>query len=1192
MCKPSAALLAGVLGLSVTLAHALDLSGVPLFLTTGADPNVMFTLDDSGSMQFEMMPESLTFGQFSYLFPRSKSSYSAGGRFYVGDTHASYCHGEGDNRATSGYPCVFGYEDNNIYNYLSRSPDVNKLYYNPDIDYAPWAKSDGTLYADANPDCAPHNPINPATECRNLKVVNDGGAETTTNSYAKWLRLTPSGYQWYTGNYVNGVTASSGFWPATFYRFVPSNSGCDTSITTAACYTKVEIHPDTVSYTNPGGKVRTYTEEIQNFANWYTYYRSRILAARAGVGRAFAKQGSRLRVGFAAINEGSASIDGVSTATLIRGVRPFTGTDRTNFFDQLYNHPIPAEGTPLRKALQDVGNYFERSDDKGPWGKTPGTADTTAHLACRRSYNILTTDGYWNDADTIVSSLANTDNEAGASITPYDTSKAAYQYQPVAPYADNHSKTLADVAMQYWKRDLRTNLDNRVPTSPDDPAFWQHLVNLTVGYGVSGSLPYQNVAGVLNAANAGTAINWPDPTSDAAKIDDLLHAAVNSRGEFFSADDPDSFAQALSDALSSIEAKEGSSSSIAANSTRLDTNTVVYQARFNSNDWSGQVLAFPLDEQGGLGEELWDAGTLIPAAASRSIFTYNASATPKGVAFTWENLNATQQTALNTNTGGANDSLGSDRLSWLRGDQSKEVDKPNGVFRVRTRLLGDIVNSDPFFVGKSDYGYAALADPEGSAYTTFREGSAYLSRSAMLYVGGNDGMLHALDATTGVERFAYVPNAAFATLSRLTAPSYAHQYFVDGSPVVADVYFGSAWHSVLVGSMGAGGRGVFALDVTDPANFAAGNVLWEYSHAELGVGVTQPSVVRLQSGDWVAIFGNGYNSSSQKAMLFVVRLSDGVLLKLIDTEVGSTSTPNGLATPLAVDENGDRIADTAYAGDLLGNLWKFDLSGNASNWKIAYKSGNNPIPLFVAKNAANVLQPITAPPEVGKHPSGGMMVYFGTGKYFLNGDNLDVTGVQTFYGVRDNGAAVTRADLQAQTILSENSVGGIGARAVSSNAVNYTTKQGWYLDLVPPSSTGKGERVVTRPILRSKRVLFTTLIPIPDPCEYGGESWFMELDALNGARLTYSVFDYNNDGGFTNADNVSVTEGGQTKSVAVSGRRLTVGIGERANIISAGEKEYILESGSKDNVGGEHSIETIVGRGNLNKGRQSWRQRY
>lgn len=724
-------------GLSVMLCcasaqAALDIAQVPLYLGTRADPNIMFTLDDSGSMHFEIMPESLIENDARYVYPRASQVYGS-------DDYDNY---------------TITFASDNARNAYVRSSHNNKLYYNPQLTYRPWANADGSLMANAKVTCAPHNPMKTAAGCRDLTQTNRA-----------WWAIY---YTEFSPYYYN---QDESFWPAVYFDYKGSGN-----VFNAKNYTRVVINKAVATIYDgrpnrsdcKNAPVCTYDEEIQNFANWYTYYRSRILAARAGVGRAFASQGEAIRVGFATIN---------ASGSVIRGVTPFSGTDRTAFFDELYGRDIPAKGTPLRTSLKEVGEYFSRSDNNGPWSARAGS--TLPHLTCRQSYNILMTDGYWNG----------------------DSPSVGDQDQ------DGIKNTLADVAYKYWKTDLRRDLANKVPTSTADPANWQHLVNFTVGLGVNGS---------LNPAN-GIPGSWPNPyDSDEFKIDDLWHAAVNSKGSFFSAADPDTFAEALSSTLAQIAARNSSASSVTANATRLDSNTHIYQARYNSGDWSGQLVSIPLNSDGSLGNIAWDAATQIPEPSARSIFTRQGGA---GIAFTWEALNNTNRTLLNI----AGDNLGESRVAYLRGERGGEQ-RNGGVFRNRSDLLGDIINSDPVYVGKRDYGYSSatgLTQTERESYQAFLSSTAIARRPPMLYVGANDGMLHGFRVADGVEQLAYIPASLLGELPQLTRPDYNHRYYVDGTPRVGDAYLGSRWKTLLLGSTGAGGKAVFAIDVTAPNNFTA-----------------------------------------------------------------------------------------------------------------------------------------------------------------------------------------------------------------------------------------------------------------------------------------------------------------------------------------------------------------------------------
>jgi type IV pilus assembly protein PilY1 len=495
----------------------------------------------------------------------------------------------------------------------------------------------------------------------------------------------------------------------------------------------------------------------------------------------------------------------------------------------------------------------------------------------------------------------------------------------------------------------------------------------------------------------------------------------------------------------------------------------------------------------------------------------------------------------------------------------------------------------------------------------------------MVYVGANDGMLHAFDANTdtsaasmlaaGTEKFAFIPSAVFPNLYLLPSQSYTHQYYVDGTPSVVDAYFSSAWHTVLAAGLNKGGREIYALDVTDPTTFAASKVMWEFTSAQdadLGYTFSRPAVVRTHAGSWVAIFGNGYNGTGTgHAVLFIVDIRTGALVAKLDTQNGSKGTPNGLATPAAIDLDGDGVVDYVYAGDLVGNMWKFDITGTvASAWKVSFTdSSGNPAALFTAtdSNSGGNPQPITERPQVGFGPGGaGLVVLFGTGKFIEAADRtVDTTRprVQSFYGIfdRNTGAntdIVSRSSLQVQTITAQQSVviptlqsDGTtvnvtdNIRVTSKNVVDTTTARGWYMDL-EYNGVYEGEKQVSDPILRNGKVIFTTTIADPNPCAYGGRSWLMEMDSLTGGELQYTPFDLNGDKNFNDSDFVTVTlADGTTEKVPVSGLQSTDGLLTKPGIVASSNSEYAI---TPDTSGVLEEHRQNPGPGAL--GRQSWRQ--
>ena len=346
--------------------------------------------------------------------------------------------------------------------------------------------------------------------------------------------------------------------------------------------------------------------------------------------------------------------------------------------------------------------------------------------------------------------------------------------------------------------------------------------------------------------------------------------------------------------------------------------------------------------------------------------------------------------------------------------------------------------------------------------------------------------------------------------------------------------------------------------MTQPGNFSETNaatlVRWEFTDSDdpdfdLGYSFSQPAIVKMNNGTWAAVFGNGYNNTAAdgyasltgRAALYIVDLQTGALIKKIDTKYGSSTTPNGLATPKVVDLDGNGTVDVAYAGDLAGNLWKFDLSdNNPVQWDSAYATGSTPDPLFVAKDSSGNRQPITSTPDIVAHPSGasyGYMVLFGTGKYLETTDPAD-TSSQTFYGIQDNGATVAgRSVLVAQTVTATPTVNGETYRALSSNTVDWAggVDHGWYLDL-PVSK----ERVVSASITNTGRVIFTTVIPTTGSCSTAGTGWLMVLDLSTGGALVNPTFDVNGINGIDANDNLG-TPGMYASGVALDGMPGAVG---------------------------------------------------
>ena len=766
------------------------------------------------------------------------------------------------------------------------------------------------------------------------------------------------------------------------------------------------------------------------------------------------------------------------------------------------------------------------------------------------------------------------------------------------------------------------------------------------------------------------------PTWD-VKINNATRAAGSDGipDNFFQVRNPAGLDSALGSALRESLGDASSASSIAANSTRLGTETFIYQARFKALDWSGQVLAYPLTSTGALGVLAWDAAGSgkIPAQSSRRVYSFNRIAATKGIDLTWSNLSGALKAGLdNANVSGSTSSV----LEYLRGEQSLELVDTNsdgiyesGIYRPRKNsVFGDVVNADPMFVGNQNYAYGTISAITG--YDTYQDqvvkkvDSGNLVKNPLILVNANDGMMHAIDAKNGNEVFTYMPSwllcpyqstdgsSCFSNISLttsgndssplrlLTSPTYQHRYMLDGSLAVGDAYIDTtgsgvpSWRTVVVGAAAAGGKGIFALDLTTTYDgsgttsssslvsqtqtayagvTAAAVALWEFTDRDYDISTTQdgdsdlgytygvPVVGRAANGAWVAIFANGYNSANGKAVLYIVNLATGKLIRKIDVGDGSSSaSPNGLSSPAAIFDPATGKFTAVFAGDLKGNLWKFDLSSvDTASWGVEHGSGT---PLFVARNDSGTRQSITGPLEIGTHSSGGYMIYFGTGKYFEKNDDTSTT-LQTIYAIWDKtqvndniSNASTDTAAEKRSVLQEHKIIFEGANPLGSGdirvtddvgAVSYSggsAKRGWYLNLQVVGGSLLGERIVSAPILRNKRIIFTTIIPNGAPCEFGGTSWIMEFDPMTGNRLSESIFDLNGDGDFTSADFVEVVINGDTVRVPATGVRSSEGMIKSPAIISGGGKEYKVSSGTTGNV------LVVTEKGSVNRSRASWRQ--
>ena len=1051
------------------------------------------------------------------------------------------------------------------------SPDVNRIAYDPRKQYKARLNADGTSMT----------------------------AGTVTTSFKVFFYRDPSNGNLntvWTGN--SNATTSAGFFgtTSTIPAYTATTSLVEPGATANLTYpntvstTAAISFPKFLGRTDCTGNACTLAQERWNYARWKAFHSTRNLVAQTGLGQAFQGQGQSFRLGWARMNDNLNANSQVQA-----GVRLYDDTHRGAFFSWLYGITDdngadngPSGGTPGRLALYRVGQYFQRADNNGPWSSTPTTTTPTSitsggsavntHVSCRRSYAVYMTDGYWNDPSPPSSTADTSDSSTITGTYTVSGTLTTRSFKYTGTVADANTRlyrgttnnTMADIAMKYWVTDLRTDLQNRVTPVPatslsrGNPSFWQNMGTYAIGLGVYGTLP--QTATTVARLTSGT-ITWPAPSNNQPEaVDDMWHAAINGRGQMVSAKDTDELTEAIEDMMEEINRVTSTQSGVAASTLSLNTGTRKYTPNYTTGAWTGNVIATNLDAASGAETSIaWQVvgsvtvGTTttvynnIPAHGSRKIVAWNGSS--------YGEFNSSNTHVTTNVVGGANANL----INYLRGDQSNET--PAGArYRAREFLLGDIVNSTPVYIGGgtttsvingqtvtlslgdvvTDFGYDKLpAAGGGASYKAFLSTKAARSEG-VLFVGANDGMLHGFRNSTGAEVFAFVPKAVMPNMHQLAQRTYAHRYYVDGPNVEADACLGSGtctWKNLLIGTAGAGAKSVFALDVTTPMSMTTTSVKWEIDASTTNFGTLGHVLSDVQTGyakngQWVAVFGNGYESAGGQAVLYVVNLDTGALIKSI--KVGSSGS-NGLGGVRLVHD-ANKVIIGAYAGDLDGKMWRFDLSDTSpGNWdKVS-------TPLW---NPSSTSQPITQAPALVAHPLGGYVVAFGTGKLYQDSD-VSTTTTQAMYGVWDsepfNGPTVTpttytwavtsttalvqqtisSAITATQVITASNlttSTITVNYYSVSRNPVNWTTttmvagvptttvnKRGWFINW--PNS---GQRVIYPPeTLAGKIVAVDTMTPISDvaedPCVQSnrGKAWNYVIDALTGRGPSTAVFDTN-----------------------------------------------------------------------------------
>lgn len=1162
----------------------VNLLTTPPELTSKVAPNVVLTFDDSGSMGRNYMPD------------RRPYTGAAWGATDQQNTSGS----QSWNRRGSPYLCA-GVIDPRVTDPADpRSWAMNGVYYNPNSTYLPPLKADGvSAFPDARFTAAwdngilPNRPVSPtSSSTRNL-----GSGTRFCGNTAGYYRLKSS---------VTLTLDADGRISNTGTLYTPGNW---------------EWVPLPVA-------------EQQNFANWYSYYHTRYTASVSSVSRAYASFDKGIRVAWQNINTRQ-----LSASTRIYPFEDAAVTTRTDFYNWLFSTPVGGNtpnqtaanrvGQFYQRATgaSDTNPYWERATGRelscrknfhiqmtdGLWNNSTVSVtrkDTIAigSLPDGRSYSTtdLQSKIFWNETAT-----------AAAQNT---MANIAFHYWATDLRPDFQGNPQTKLKVRPYLADRTTGITGSTPLQPgdnwldnkelywnpaNDPATWPHMVQFMIGLGVSGTIP-QTAANYLKLRQGD--IQWPgligsSPYSDTnEKIDDMWHAGLNSRGDYISAASPDDLINALRRIIASVVAQSSSSTPAAVSLPIMTGGNSAYRGGYDTSGWPGSLRRMTLDAAGQPDSVVWDAGCLLtggscadPAGTnpvrdpnSRIMVTSDGAA--GGRPFRWASLTSAQQNALNqkpgmapcTGTGPNCDGYGSDRVDYLRGKRDNETAPATPLLRQRQSLLGAVINGEPAYVSSPRGGYHDMfpaGSPEATAATSGQTYAQYQNaqraRRPMAYVGANDGMLHAFDADSGAESWAFVPDTVIRN-GRLAAATVRDADLVpgvDAKPRERDVFINGRWRTVLVGSLRLGGRGVYALDVTAPSQpdetTAAGTngvVMWEFSSGDVASAAGDPpcspgarscaslgytydsiNIARLKYDDkWVALVSTGYfpenveaaardsdrfEAAASRTSLLVIDLATGTLIKELRTSQAPQTPPAGfktfgLSTPMVFDVGSNEVDDLAYAGDLAGNLWRFDLSADDPNdWKVdlmftTYGSGGA---------AAAGDQPIVFNPTALADPvTRSAILVFGTGKYLGEDDRTSLIPQQAFYGIRDYGTASAWYPIKANQLITQTiAQDGNDVRSITG----YTNPGGTLPSAVPPMRMGsvdasgdpivtsvaahgwrmrlniateRGERAQRRaiPIVTANVALLYGLIPkSDDPCDPGARYSIMAIDAATGAAI-------------------------------------------------------------------------------------------
>lgn len=890
----------------------------------------------------------------------------------------------------------------------------------------------------------------------------------------------------------------------------------------------------------------------------------------------------------------------VTQPHVLRGVRTWvTGSsDNKQVYDWLYKQ-MPMGATPLHNAVEKVASYLQVPSGalENPWAVDPSqlASATNPEMSCRRSFNLVFSDGAWSSSTSTIKGK-DFDNRAGPTFERTGSSPLSkFSYNPIGPterklytpYPSTATGGMADLTAQYyWHKDLRENLANQVASRASQPTFWQNMTTYTVGYlikpsgllvGATSGLTFDQIDAyrtgyLVNGFNAAPKPSWPtgDATnlSEAGRINDFIQAGYTGGGRGFSVETAEEIRGVFDSILSDILNAAGSDAGIELSNTGAATTTLEgtlkYGVEFRTIDNSGDVIARKLDDEGNAvisstdvnGNGLnpasnahWSASKQMPDHADRRLFSISAGTGPFEFKGNFNALPSDVQAALKV--GKDKDRIPSDSgfVDYLRG-KDPVADVQGRLFRPRISPIGAVVNAPPLLMGASgNMRYDIDSTVSGSQeYAAFRE--RIRTAAPSLFVATNAGVVHAFSADKGKELAAFMPRRSMTKLLDQANANSGFSYTLDGPLTSNDIYSGTAWNQLAFGTGGRGTKVIYGLrsPIKADGDRTPGltDFLWEagpdtIDNASVASGyMTNPvRSGQTDSGDWVAVVNSGHYNGQQdgtKSGLVVLNAMTGAVLRNIPLPA-TYSAGRGLSGVTLVRDTRKRIV-AAYAGDANGNLWRFDLRGDPSAWKVSYGK-----PLFTTQNN----RPIYGAPAWQSHPSGGFIVVIGTGIVLEDSDLADTSQRESIYGIWDPTSragqekaafeTVLPGDLVEQRILRlETQVNTESYYSISSEPVDWNRHKGWTLKL---GHIHPGERSIDQISNVGSSVLINTTAlnsgtsGASETCTASNlpPNYLYLLNALDGAGKP--AFDSNRDGVLDLPAMVLLEAGGFSRNIGV-----------------------------------------------------------